>query len=489
VSLRSTKKKKRTILIIISLFLLAIITGIVVYFVVNRPVSKVLTHYDQGLELYNDHQYAAAINEFQAQIDQDATSIDAYVKQAEIAQLQHQPQASENYLNAGLKVNPDNLQLTSKLADLLFISNRYPEAQVLYLKLYQADKTNTDAILPLFKIYALTRNNKGELDLLNALSTGNDLQSVFFARYVMYLANQQILPLGDDATAILLPDKTQTDILGKLVISTKYLTQTDNALLGYTNITYDLIQGGYYEFAFPFAEQMINENKFFDKGYLYRGIIYSHIGDFQEAETDFNKALQLKSDSINSYVLMYEVKAALNKTSELDGLTTKIEELYNDNDQNYIWELFKIIDKYHLYQQGVDLLTYFEPKLTNYPQEINFISLKFYFLIDDLPDTTVTINKVLANIAVLNNEQKALVYSIQSYLAYKNNALSESDLDLTKAEELYKYSPFVHYIKGRILSESGKGSLALSYLQKAQELDSNLELSKQIEALLNENTK
>ena len=179
------------------------------------------------------------------------------------------------------------------------------------------------------------------------------------------------------------------------------------------------------------------------------------MGLYQEAEGDITSALIYKTDSINSYILLYDVKAALGKTQDLPVLTDKIKELYRDSDQNIIWELLKITDKFDLYQEGYDLLIFFAPKLTNYQKETNFLSLKYNFELDDLTSAAEMINKVLIDIASLSNEQKAMVYSLKAYFNYKANDISQSDSDLKSAEELYKYSAFVHYIKGRILMESG----------------------------------
>lgn len=482
------RKRNKRLLFLIPLFLLII--AVIAFYVINkRPNSIKISHYDQGVILYDDLQITSAIFEFESEIEENPENIDAYIKLADIYILKEQPEEATVVLVNALKINPEDKFIISKLADLYYASGQFKESEDLNSFLFNTDNTNNRAILSLFKIYSLTKNSQAEIDLLTKLGPENNPQDLFLAKYIMYLANEKEIPTGIDPLINLLPDASKANILTKIVSSAKLLTQPENKLLGLSNITYDLIQGGYYEFALPFADRMISENKFFYKGYLYRGIIYSHANLLSESEADLNKSIQIKSDNINSYVLLYEIKAALGKITELPDLTLKINELFKDSDQNIIWELFKIIDKYKLTQESIPLIELYSTKLTNYQKELLYISLKDYFLTDNLPKAAEASNNLLLDIASLNNEQKAVVYSLQAYFSYKANYISQSNANLSKANELYKHSSFAHYIKGRILIESGMLDEGTIELKRAKELDFDKVLIFKIDDLLSEEQK
>lgn len=304
---------------------------------IEEEPTNYFPYFARGKEYYNYGYYNEALADLNKAIQylpekstEDLSQ--AYTLRALIYQERNEPALALNDFNQALQLTPSSQFPLLMRADLLCKMGDYEHAKGDYQLLLRRDTRSQDAYLGLARV-AFKENNMGMCnDYLTKAQTANPTNAQFYMdRGALYEEMGQPSKAADDyVSAIIYGDSKQAvkelnnlatyaykDVIAAL---TKGVEQSNDK--GY----FYYLRANVHKNAHRLSESIKDWNEIVENNYLFyhsifynRGYCYMHLGQFEYALDDIDRAIRLKDNQYGYYVersRIYRVMGQYDKAQE-----------------------------------------------------------------------------------------------------------------------------------------------------------------------------
>ena len=288
------------------IYIIAIVT-LVVYFKINGTLEL-----NAGASHYQKWRLAEALTCFSKAIEINPSMEAAYTNRGMIFLLMGEPEKALTDFNAALELNP-------KYAMAYLNRGAYH----LQMRDFENAIKDADRAIELNPKLALAYMNRGRCytewkDKENALKNFEQFINIY-SRYAVSWTSRGICYLKFNDF-----DKAENDIDRAIALD-------KNFLLAQHYKTYCIFKGGNREEAKKRVEESIQLHPEFALSYYLRGMIYKEIRDFDKAENDFVRAMEL---SIKKYAEFKEGQSILFVINDYHDVIEELTDIIKHNGEN-----------------------------------------------------------------------------------------------------------------------------------------------------------
>lgn len=426
-------------------------------------------NYEIGLKQVEENKYSEGLVSFKKSINENPKLTDSYIQAAKILEKKGQLDEAINILTNGIGFSDNDEIIFSELGEIYFLKSDFNKSLENYNKALNKNSEYVPGIIGKIeslvrignfaeaKEYAKSRDTKSdgfeaqviksflffdELDraesfLSNIQSTNAD-ENVFIDEYTKLISEVRNSP-----------DKTINNNMSQARI---------------------MINFGKPSFATPLINNVIEENEFYEGGYLYRGIIQYLLSDYTNAEKSLLQSLSYNSDISETYRYLSLSQSQLGKNDEsisnfniaLSNAISLDEGIYKDG-----------IFIFKKANQNVKVFEMYSKLIALNTQNKNIYALELATLHCINEGSVSELQTTLSSITEDNfsdKKDKSVFFALQACSEWKNSNINEAKSLLTTSENLFTGNAITYYV-GYVIFESEDNVKSENYKERLIDVD------------------
>ena len=430
-------------------YILATILSILILFVfflnIHNQSSQSDNVYVTAQRLIYEQDYQKAQEMYENIISNNPLDPAAFLKISEIYALKGNYTEAINFLLKSSEGFTDNTLFLAQLPNYYYLSRNYEKAVETgykYLSL-KPDDSNVQTII-VNSLLVLSKYQQAA-DFLATYQDINLNEKNLFIKNILDLYYKKLTTTG----TVTFKDNTINNLFLKIENNILDYQNSDKKIFASINITYELLQENYIELAKPFSEEIISLNNYLDFGYYYKGLILLKLGQFEESEKLFSKALDIKKDSTDYTVLLLASQIAQDKIDSVGITLLKLDKYLTESDKYKLSELLKLANDYKKTNLGLKIFQRYENYLNDDLVSL-YLYIKFKALNNDYDNLLEDINQIYSESYYLNDVQKCVLLSIKGYVIAKTTNLKAGKELVIQALNLDTHSSFGYYYLAQI---------------------------------------
>src|SRR3989344_1254198 len=385
----------------------------------------------KGNNYLASNSYSLALEQYKLAINDDPELTDAYLQACKILIAKGKYQEAQDLLKQGSEYALLKTSIFVQLGDLSFSLKDYPAALNYYNQALEKDNTYQQAVLGKINSLILTNNDKDMNSFVENLDPAKLSQEMQLIRAVILIDDQneslnslKLAESGSDSNLAKQSAKIQE-------LLTTYYTQEDK-LFTLAQIAYEALTKKWDAVTLPISNKMIDINEYYEGGYIYKGTVYLHLGEYDIAETNLEKAQALNGNLSDTKILLAQVKFAKNKVADGNKLLQFAKEPIATIEEEKFYNIIKLLVSAKQYQTATDFLgTYTAIRPVTLPG-LQILQLQSFWGLDQFSETKAYAEELLTIKENFNNQELAIIYSnlgiSQFYLGEKAAGLDSLDL-------------------------------------------------------------
>lgn len=371
---------------------------------------------------------------------------------------------ARNLVERAVALVPDSLYFRELYADYLLKENKQNEALEQYRYAQSLAPDDIDSYLGELEIFTLQKRyiEVGELASRYLLIMPNS-KELNFAHTLISLETKrkdEIIALRDGFT---------TDDMEYAVLSDLIDYKDDKGAVVITNAVYKLMGSRYEAFALPLIKQAKAINKFIDNLYIYQGVIYKNVGDYEQAIKEFKRASRINEVQLDSQINLILVYLAQADDQSLENAL----DVLNKSDQELTSEQLKIlVENLRNYSRYNEILIINQLGESELELNTKLIFAEAYYIQGDLIGLSNYLDQFGSEKYSLT--QREIVESLK--LLAKKTEFAQDNLPVYN-------SSLANLILGNVLLDRGQKNEARIVLERS--LDNSVRYDAYVQQLLN----
>lgn len=459
-----------------------IIVVFVLIFLTGCKSDNEIDHLVRGKQYLSKMEYNSALREFELGKNTYQSDANYYLAIAEITLKKGDSTKTRDILYDGY-TKTSSPQIAIAIAEILLTEGDFSNSLIWFEKALSQDSTNIEALKGKIKILAIKNDTEGLEKFLKSIEISSYDSELYIMAGIINIDN------ASEASRLIVQgipiDDKNLELAKELRV----------ALIGYekaktvhnlSRIIYILLNYNWFELAQLPVSKTINENEFYETGYIYQGLIYLYTNQLHQAQTTFEKVLEINPQNLDAKIFLTQIYYLENNIEKADILT---DELVSDPQldislQQY-QSLQEILYKNHKYQSIEVFYNNFSPKI-KIPANQNLIIIESLLEQNKFNQADTIITKVGLDYALLSGSEQARYKALSSYASFHLDRKQEALNLISEALQVDNTASVVHYYKGRMLLETYEINEAQKYLERAKELDLEGDITTRIEQLIND---
>lgn len=438
-----------------------------------------IDHYTNGQNYLNSLEYTKALSEFTLGLNNDKNDLKYYLAIADIYSKKGRLNDSISILEEGNSAT-NSKEIKIALGDLHRLNGEFEESLKYFDELLstEGEEYNVKARMGRVKTLIMLQKYddlKLEKDYIDKISLDSE-----------YLIMMSVLSIDEPEEAVNLLLKS-TNIENANLELTKELRmayagfEKSQNIHNLSQIAYVLLNYNWYEIAHFPVDKLLQENEFFETGYIYKGLINIHVNRLSEAESSLIKSLEINPSNTDAKIFLTQVKFLLNADDQALEIIT---EIINDPESLLNLQQYLAIQEILYKQDQNDLIIELYDRFSDsviVPDSKNLIYPEILIEVGKYNQAELFLHSINQDESGLSKSENAKFKALLATAYYNNNKKQDALKLINEAENTDNKNSTVYYLKGLILKSEGQIEQANLAFERAKELDLTGKITEQIE--------
>lgn len=485
-------------IILIFLAAVAVFLAVAYYFNSNQQEEVIYDnqYVEKGDELLKEKKYSKAVEQYKLAINANPSNTNAYVKASDIYLLKSQTDAAISILKNGKDSASYPSEIYYRIGKILFENDQREEALEFIKTSHKKNPDNVNNTVLLAKLYLYFPDKKEEAKkILTDLHTKN-LTDKSKRNYYLALLYKDNL---DSAKSLLnevrnVEDSQLKQSIEKLLNVTDEIEEEENTTLIDALWAYEMLQAELYPSVVELLQSSIEKNDEYYASFMYMGVAYMNMQQFEKAKTNLQEANRLNDTVIeplaflaNVYVVQNDQKAAVETFEEALNIDKNAHKIRYDFAQS--------LEDFKLYRQArleyIELIKKDATNKNKYIPRIAQIDLEY---LDKPQEALESIKSSIeeSSFNLLTSPEQSEFLDLLGWAYFQNDENDKALKYLQQAKEIYPYLPQNYYHLGELNAQLDNFIEAQELYERAIDLDLNGRISAKaatsLELLNDENT-
>jgi len=474
--------KKFYIIIVIIIILIGGLT----YYILNKEkptdtsVDDIIAEAEKYLE---NKQYSKALEQYKLAINTDPSKTDAYLKASDIYISKSKDNEATELLKNGVNsvTNPDDVHY--KIGTILFDNYDVEGALEYFEKAYKENPNNWQNSIELVKTYSYYSDRKEDsIKVLNKIKTeendGLRMKNYYLALLHSDDADKMISYLED--TSSLNDDSIKESINQLLQTAKKIKSDPDDIVQNNTLLAYEMISSELYNYSISLLDTVIGENDEYYAAYMYKGICYINMNDYDNAVENLSTSVAIDPDQVQPNLFLAQVYTMQNNQKDAIDTYEKALTLEPDN-ESVRYDYTESLISFGLYSQAkhqyTELINMESDNKLKYIIELTEIEIdyleNFTEALESIKEATID----SSNFSGKDSELKSKALDMLGWANLKNGQKDEALKYFNQSQEIYPYLAKSYYHLGILYNEIDNDNEAKINFERAIDLDLSGQIS------------
>lgn len=448
------------------------------------PAAEYASLAEQFLE---KKEYSKALEQYKLAINADPSDTNSYIAAADIYLLKSKDQeALDLLINGEYSVaSPDRLHY--QIGSIFFARKDFESAKNYFQKAQNENHDNWENVVALVKTNSYFEDRQvSSKDALGQISSSEGDGFIYKNYYLALLSTdnpqsaQQFIA-NIDITKV--ADPTLQAVLERMTKAyEKIISDPDNLVQNNTLIAYELIQAELYKTALPLLETVIVENDEYYAAYMYSGVCYMKMDNYEEAQKQFETATTVDPEEIQPWVFLAQVYSHQNnQKSAIDAYERAL--TIDRIDETVRYDFAKTLKQFGLYQQAsleyIELIELASANVNKYKMELAFLYIDQLDKVSEGLEMIKSITEEWSDFKNATTEFQGEALDTLGWAYLKNDEKDQALKYLEQARDIYPYLASTYYHLGMLYKSIDSVSEATLAFERAIDLDLKGDISSQ----------
>jgi tetratricopeptide (TPR) repeat protein len=453
------------------------------FYIVQRESKKSasqttsLDYIKEGDTYLSKKEYSKALEQYKLAINTDPTYAESYIKASDIYILKSNDSEALDLLQKGIPyvVNPD--EIYSRIGIILFDQEDIQGAVDALEKSQAINPHNPKSAKNLIKAYIYFPEKKDKaITILSELDISGSEDDLWKNYYLALLSIPDTFKVIQYIDTLKFEGQTDIEVNIKSLQDTVHTIQAnpDNKIKNNALFAYELIKAEFYPIALPLLDEIISENDEYYASYMYEGICYLQMKNYDKAVERLSKATVIAPTELQPWIFLAE-SYVLSNNQQL-AIESYEQALALDKTQEQVqYDYAKTLVHFGLYTQAkLEYKKLIELKNTNemkYKIELSLIDLDYG---NEIEEGFQNAKEVVDNWDGFQTSEKSFRAEALDALGWAFDKKGEKDNALKYISEARDIDPsfaLAYYHLGYIYVKIENFSEAQMNLERAIDLD------------------
>lgn len=428
--------------------------------------------FKKGDDFLENNQYSLALEQYKLSINEQPELTESYTSAADILILKTNFEQAKEILLSGVDYADNQEAIYERLALVEKELGNLAESLKYYEKTLGINPENKTAVLGKINILSLQEDSTALEEFVLKLDNIVLSQELLFIKgIVLYKTNNvestAALELAKDGSNGSISDSSETALT-----NIEKINSNKNKLYNLATLTYQLLKHDYFEIALPFANELVEQNEYYETAFLYIGIINLETDNLDDAVLNLKRSSEINPDLLDTQIFLTQAYFKQNDNKNAKSTALNAKSLLKESNIEQFSELIDIVYVYDEYSTANNLLKDLSQRFTDkIPTKTRLLELKTNVRLKKYNNALKLEDELLKNESNLATSLQAEIYSFLGYANFKTGNKSIAIDQLKKAQTLDRAFALSYQFEGEILLDQENYLEAKEALERAVDLD------------------
>lgn len=423
--------------------------------------------FEQENEFYNrakdylaQNEYSLALEQYKLAINRDPQLIAAYTEGADILIAKGKLDDAKALLTSAQSVNGEQEEFDSRLGQISLLQRNFVDCVSYFDKALQST-VQTSYLVGKTNCQAFSGSSTEILTAVSAVDTSKlDTDGKTLVALV-------VASTDPEQAKTLLAENEQANMLVPAIDG--IVAKTDTSF-NQAQLAYYALEHNWYGPTFYLADLITTDNSFYEIPYLYKGVAWMRVGDFEQGLTSVRQAEIMVPTSKDVRIALLHGYLATSQLDKLPALLTSLAPQLTTTTEADFRSVIQLLHNYGQHEQALLFLQNYTTTFGSLDQELTLVRLQTllttgqFATVKDEAESLLSTNEY-------DNNIKAEITAIYGYALFKTGAKAEGNDQLEAAKTLDATLPVIYLYQAELLIDQSSLEDAEKALNRAIDLD------------------